>query len=401
MKFEEIKKLSNTYLFSNYSREEVCFERGHGEFLYDLDGNEYLDLVAGIAVNILGHCHPAITKAVKEQVDRLVHVSNLYYIKEQAQLAQTLATIMPEPLNRSMFVNSGAEANEAALKLAAKKTKRRRFVATYNSFHGRTIGALSATGQRKYHEGFEPLLSNSFDFINYGDVEALKTAITSDTAAVILEPMQGEGGIVVPPAEFMKTARDLCTERDTLLILDEVQTGLGRTGKMFAFEHFNIVPDIVTLAKGLGGGFPIGAIISSEEVANAFQPGSHGSTFGGNPFVCRVATTVIETLKNEKLDSRAMEIGDAWISRIKSLCNDFPFVVRGKGLMIGLEMGEEAKQFQKFCFKHRILVNVCAGKVVRMVPALIISEDSISRFDQVLRSYIDLRASAGSSISEL
>lgn len=392
MKFEEIKKLSTSYLFANYSREEVCFEKGRGEFLYDLDGNEYLDLVAGIAVNILGHCHPAITKTVKEQVDKLVHVSNLYYIKEQAQLAQALATIMPEPLSRSLFVNSGAEANEAALKLAVKKTKRRRVVAVNNSFHGRTIGALSATGQQKYHDGFEPLLSNVFDFINYGDIEALKEMVTSDTAAVILEPIQGEGGIVVPSAEFMRTARDVCTDRGALLIIDEVQTGLGRTGKMFAFEHFDIVPDIVTLAKGLGGGFPIGAIVSSDDVASAFQPGSHGSTFGGNPFVCRVATKVIEIIKSEGLDSRAREIGEAWISRMKSLCNSKPFDVRGKGLMIGIEMGEEAKQFQKFCFKDRILVNVCAGKVIRIVPALIISESSISRFDQTLLSYINSRS---------
>ncbi|MBM4236890.1 MAG: aminotransferase class III-fold pyridoxal phosphate-dependent enzyme, partial [Euryarchaeota archaeon] len=236
MRIEEVKHLSETYLFQNYSRVEVCFDRGKGELLYDLDGNEYLDLVAGIAVNVLGHCHPALVRAACDQAGCLVHVSNLYQIAEQARLAETLASTMPPSLCRSMFVNSGAEANEAALKLAVKKTGRGRFVSARNSFHGRTSGPLSATGQPKYQAGFEPLLSRSFDFVDFGDPEQLKSAVTSDIAGVILEPIQGEGGIVIPSADYLRTAREVCDEKGALLILDEVQTGLGRTGRMYAFE---------------------------------------------------------------------------------------------------------------------------------------------------------------------
>ncbi|MEM2978997.1 MAG: aspartate aminotransferase family protein [Methanomassiliicoccales archaeon] len=388
MNIKEVKEYSALHLFPNYAREEVCFERGSGEYLYDIDGNEYIDLVAGIAVNLLGHCHPSIVKVAKEQADRLIHVSNLYYIQEQLDLAMSLAEILPKPLSCSLFVNSGAEANEAALKLAAKNTGRKRFVSAYNSFHGRTMGALSATGQQKYHQGYEPLLSHAFDFIRYGNIEDLKEKINNETAAVILEPIQGEGGVIVPSKEFLKAARDLCDETGALLILDEVQTGFGRTGKMFAFEHFDIVPDIVTFAKGLGGGFPIGAITTSQDLAKTFQPGSHGSTFGGNPFVCRVAAKVIEIIKEEQLWKRAESVGDSWIVALSSIANDFNVDVRGKGLMIGIDFGETAKEFLRYCFERRILVNLCAGKVIRLVPPLILSDNSVRKFNEAFSSFI-------------
>ncbi|MGD0057215.1 MAG: aspartate aminotransferase family protein [Methanomassiliicoccales archaeon] len=394
MNLGDVKKLTESYLFQNYSREEICFERGEKEYLYDLEGNEYLDLVAGIAVSVLGHCHPAVVDAVCRQAKKLAHVSNLYLIKEQADLARSIASIVPSPLGMSLFVNSGAEANEAALKLAVKYTSRARFVTARNSFHGRTVGSLSATGQPKYHSGFEPLILPAFDFIEYGSSEQLKNSVNPGTAAVILEPIQGEGGIIVPPVDFMRTARDVCDDSGALLILDEVQTGFGRTGKMFAFEHYGIVPDVITVAKALGGGFPIGALVTSPEISKVFTPGTHGSTFGGNPFVCSVAQTVISTIKAEGLVERSAKMGRMWMSKLRSIPDEREFIedVRGKGLMIGVEMGEEAKKLQKVAFTERILVNVCAGNVVRLVPPLIVGQSSVDRFDEVLRSFVSIPA---------
>jgi acetylornithine/N-succinyldiaminopimelate aminotransferase len=388
MKIDEVKELTNNLLFQNYGRETVCFERGEREFLFDLNGRRYIDFVAGIAVNALGHAHPDVIKTVCEQSKKLMHVSNLYLIQEQAALAKVLASIVPQPLGISMYVNSGAEANETGLKLAVKHTKRGRIVSTRNSFHGRTAAPLAATGQPKYQSGFEPLLSKAFDFIDYGSTEQMKEAVTSDTAAIILEPIQGEGGIVVPSEEFMRATRDVCTDKGALLIMDEVQTGLGRTGRMFGFQHFGIVPDIVTLAKALGGGFPIGAVVTSGEIARTFTPGTHGSTFGGNPLACAVASTVIKVMVSEKLPERAERIGGEWLEHLRGLQEHSISEVRGKGLMIGVEMDENARDFQKFAFSKGLLVNVCAGKVVRLVPPLIIGEDSIGRFNDVLSQYL-------------
>jgi acetylornithine aminotransferase/acetylornithine/N-succinyldiaminopimelate aminotransferase len=254
MNKDKVKELDQTYLFQNYGRQDICFDHGEREYLYDLEGKRYIDLVAGIAVNSLGYSHPAVTKTICDQSQRLMHVSNLYLVKEQAEAAEALVSVAPPPLGAVMFVNSGAEANEAALKLAVKATGRSRVLSTRNSFHGRTSTTLSATGQMKYQAGFEPLLSKAFDFIDYGSVEQLKTAITKDTAAFICEPIQGEGGVIPAGEEFFRTARDLCDERGAWFIVDEVQTGMGRTGKWFGFQHYRVVPDIVTLAKALGNG---------------------------------------------------------------------------------------------------------------------------------------------------
>ncbi len=377
--FNEVKELTKAYLFPNYGREDLCFDHGEKEFLWDLQGNKYLDLVAGIAVNALGHAHPAVVRAVCEQSNKLMHVSNLYLIKEQAILAEKLASILPSPLKTSMYVNSGAEANEAALKLAVKHTGRGKVLGTLNSFHGRTSASLSATGQEKYRTGFEPLLSNAFNFVEYGDSEKLKEAVTSNTAAVILEPIQGEGGIIIPSQEFMSTARDVCTDKGALLIMDEVQTGMGRTGRIFAFEHFGIVPDIVTMAKALGNGFPIGAVASSIDISKTFQPGSHGTTFGGNPLGCAVASAVIDTLVQEKLAERAAKLGEEWMKVVKNIGKNGDLIreVRGKGLMIGVEMGNHARQLQKLGLQEKILINICAGKVVRLIPPLIVEKSSL------------------------
>ncbi len=388
---DDIKKLSSSYLFQNYGREEVCFERGEKELLFDLDGVCYTDFVAGIAVNALGHNHPAIVETVCTQAKRLVHVSNLYYIKEQAELGEAIASIVPWPLAVSLFVNSGAEANEAALKLASKRTGRPRFVATKNSFHGRTSGSLSATGQKKYQQGFEPLLSKAFDFIDYGSVEQLKSTVGHDTAALMIEPIQGEGGVIVPSQEFMHAARDVCTDVGAMLIMDEVQTGFGRTGKWFGFEHFGIVPDIMTVAKALGGGYPIGAMVSSLEISKTFTPGTHGTTFGGNPLGCAVATAVIGALKQERLMERASQKGEEWMAILRSIAEEHEQIreVRGKGLMIGIEMeGGKAKEMQRYAFQRKLLVNVAAGKTIRLVPPLIISDRSMSAFNGSLRSFL-------------
>ncbi len=389
MDLDEVMRLDSSYVFQNYSREKVCFSHGEDEFLYDLEGNRYLDLVAGIAVAALGHGSEVIADTVCEQAKKLHHVSNLYYIREQAGLAKTLAGVLPPPLKRSFFVNSGSEATELALKLAVKYSGKDKIVSAWNSFHGRTSGSLSATGQLKYHSGFGPLLSGAFDFVEYGNPEDLKESVTDRTAAVILEPLQGEGGIVAPVPEFIKTARDLCDEYGCLLIMDEVQTGFGRTGKMFGFEHYDIVPDVITLAKAMGGGFPIGAVVTSDEYMKAIGPGSHGSTFGGNPLACSVANAVINTIVDRKLHGRAAEMGERWISRFRGLAEKIGGIkeVRGMGLMIGLDMGQKAEEFKEFAFENHILVNVCGGTVVRIVPPLIVTEESMEELEQALISF--------------
>jgi acetylornithine aminotransferase/acetylornithine/N-succinyldiaminopimelate aminotransferase len=393
MEFEEVKLLSSAYLFQNYGREEICFSHGEKEFLFDLQGNRYIDYVAGIAVNALGHNHPALVRAIAEQAQRMIHVSNLYYIQEQADLGEAVASIVPSPLGVSMFVNSGAEANEAALKLASKASGRKGFVACKNSFHGRTAGALSATGQVKYQTGFEPLLSTAFSFVPYNDPEALKAAVTRDTAGVLLEPVQGEGGVLSATPEFMRTARDVCDDTGALMIIDEVQTGMGRTGKWFGFQHFGVVPDMVTLAKALGGGVPIGALVSTREISKAFTPGSHGTTFGGNPLACAAALAVINTMKRDRLVERSAELGAKWRSELTRIASGHECVkdVRGLGLMNGIEMEDKAREFQRFGLVKRLLINVAAGKVVRAVPPLIISDASVRTFNDSLSSFLALQ----------
>jgi acetylornithine aminotransferase/acetylornithine/N-succinyldiaminopimelate aminotransferase len=390
MDIEEVKELDHQFLFQNYGRQDLCFDHGEREYLYDLSGKRYIDLVAGIAVNSLGYSHPDIVRTVCEQAGRLIHVSNLYLVKEQALAAEALTSISPAPLGAVMFCNSGAEANEAALKLAVKTTGRGRVVSTKNSFHGRTSVTLSATGQPKYQSGFEPLLPKVFDFVDYGSAEQLKSAITKDTAAVIFEPIQGEGGVIPASDEFVRTARDVCDEKGALLIVDEVQTGMGRTGKWFGFQHYDVVPDIVTMAKALGSGLPIGACLSTREIASTFKPGSHGTTFGGNPLVCSVAKTVIEVMKRDRLVERSAELGGKWAQELRSIAVHGKKVadVRGRGLMIGMEMGAEAKRFQEFALKEGILVNVCGGRVVRMVPPLILSEQSVRQLNGALRKFL-------------
>ena len=390
MDSKQVAELSSYYLFQNYGRETICFSHGKGEHLWDLEGNQYTDYVAGIAVNCLGHAHPELVKAISDQASRLIHVSNLYQIQEQADLGEALASIAPAPLGRSMFCNSGAEANEAALKLAVKHTGREKVIACRNSFHGRTSATLSVTGQEKYQKGFEPLLSKNVEFVDFNSIEELKSRVNGNTAAVILEPVQGEGGVLPADREYFRTARDLCTDAGALMVVDEVQTGMGRTGQWFGFQHFGVVPDIISLAKALGGGVPIGAIMTSPAIARTFTPGTHGTTFGGNPLACAAANAVIRTLKKERLVERAAELGERWMGELRNISSGRSEVadVRGLGLMIGVEMGDLAKEFQKFALGKRLLVNVSAGKVLRLVPPLIVSEASVADLNSALRDFL-------------
>jgi len=390
MDSKQVAELGTYYLFQNYGREALCFSHGRGEHLWDLEGNEYTEYVAGIAVNCLGHAHPELVRAISEQAARLIHVSNLYQVQEQADLGEALASIAPSSLGRSLFCNSGAEANEAALKLVVKHTGRDKVIACRNSFHGRTSATLSVTGQERYQKGFEALLSRNVEFVGFNSVEEVKSKLNGNTAAVIVEPVQGEGGVIPAEREYFRTVRDLCTDTGALMIVDEVQTGMGRTGKWFGFQHFGVVPDIISLAKALGGGVPIGAIMASPEVAKSFTPGTHGTTFGGNPLVCAAANAVIRTLRKEGLVERAAETGERWMGELRSIASHRPEVaeVRGLGLMIGVEMGDMAKEFQRFALGKRLLVNVSAGKVVRLVPPLLISEAAIAKLNAAMREFL-------------
>jgi len=345
---------------------------------------EYLDFTGGIAVNILGHCHPSVVVAIQKQAQRLLHVSNLYHIEPQIRLAKIL--VKNSFADRVFFCNSGAEANEAAIKLARKYSKetygegRFEIISAINSFHGRTLGSLTATGQEKFQKGFEPLVPG-FKYIPFDDVKALQAAINDKTCAVFLEPIQGEGGVRLPADDYLRKVREICDEKNLLLILDEVQTGMGRTGKLFAYEHYGMTPDIMTLAKGLGGGVPIGAMLATEKVASAFQPGNHASTFGGNPLVCAASiATIGAILEDGFLLDHCRRTGKHFISELRILKAKHPNIikdVRGLGLMIGVELSIDGNQVVNECLERGILINCTAGNVLRFTPPIIIKPDEI------------------------
>ncbi|MBE6524766.1 MAG: acetylornithine transaminase [Thermoplasmata archaeon] len=390
MNFNEIKEMSSKYLFQNYGRIDLSFTHGKGCYLYDTEGKEYLDLVSGIAVNSIGYSHPDWVKAMQEQVAKLVHVSNLYYVEEQARLAEKIASVTPGELNRTLFVNSGAEANEGALKLAVRYTGKKKIMAALNGFHGRTAAALGATGQTKYQASFEPLISNAFEYYDYGSCESVKNMIDKDVAAIIVEPVQGEGGVRSASKEFFKTVRDLCTDNGALMIVDEVQTGLGRTGKWFGIENFDVIPDIITMAKALGGGAPIGAVTSTEEISKVMTPGTHGTTFGGNPLVTTSGCAVLDIMKKENLVQNSHDVGERWMADLRSIKSDKIKEVRGFGLMIGVEMdsNETASDIQRYCRDNGVLINVAHGNTVRLIPPLILNDEQKDRFTKLLKERI-------------
>jgi acetylornithine/N-succinyldiaminopimelate aminotransferase len=379
------------YLMNTYRRYPVVLRKGSGVRVYGIDGKEYLDFVGGIAVNILGHCPRKVVIAVQKQVQRLIHCSNLYYIEPQIKLAKLL--VENSFADRVFFCNSGAEANEGAIKLARKFAKeylspdRFEIITCHGSFHGRTYGALTATAQEKFHNGFSPLLPG-FKYVPFNDIDALKKAIDKNTCAIMLEPIQGEGGVRVPDKDYLKKVREICDEAGILLILDEVQTGMGRTGKLFAHEHFGITPDIMTLAKGLGAGMPIGALLATEKVSKAFTPGSHASTFGGNPVVCAAAIATIETLlEDEFIFDNVQRMGRYFMDRLNSLKQDFPDIiisVRGMGLLIGMELLRDCSDIVNACLGKGLLINCTAGNVLRFTPPLTIQKKDIDSCIDIL-----------------
>ena len=382
MKIEEIKEMADKYLMPTYGRTEVAFSKGCGAKLYDTQGKEYLDFLSGLAVNGLGHSHPKVVRAIKEQVENIIHTSNLYYIRPQAELAKELSRLSFG--GKAFFCNSGAEANEAAIKLARKFGKTRggkyEIITMIGSFHGRTLAALTATGQMKYQYGFEPLLPG-FRYTLFNDIEAVFEAITPSTCAIMLELIQGEGGVNVACKNFVREIRKLCDEQKILLIFDEVQTGIGRTGKMFCYQHYGVRPDIMILAKALGNGVPIGAILAKEEIASLLGPGSHASTFGGNFLACRAALTTLETIKEENLLENASKMGDYLMKSLSVLCDSYSFIdeVRGKGLMVGMELNIKGASLVNRCLEKGLLINCVTEKTLRFLPPLIITKEEIDK----------------------
>ena len=383
MNTTEIQALNDKHIINTYGARKTALVRGEGVKLWDADGKEYLDFFAGIAVTNLGHCHPEVTEAICKQARTLVHVSNLYYIEPQVELAALLCA--HSFADRWFFCNGGAEANEAAFKIARrywaeKGTPRPGLLAAHQSFHGRTLATITATGQPKYQKGFEPLMPGISHFA-FNDIDALAAAITPETGAVILEPIQGEGGICMPADDYLSKVRALCNEKKLLLIFDEVQTGLGRTGKLFAQEHYGVTPDIMTLAKGLGNGVPIGAMGCTEEVASGFAPGSHACTFGGNPLSSAAALATMKVLTRAGFIPQAAAVGEYFFGQLKALAAKYSQIVevRGKGLMVGVEMKEPVGTLVSKLLDAGIVCGPAGPNVLRFIPPLIVTREQIDR----------------------
>jgi len=393
MKNRDVAALTDKYVAKTYARTPIALVKGRGCKVWDADGKEYLDFLCGIAVNSLGHCHPAIVKAIKQQAQQLLHVSNLYHIQPQAELARDLCRHCFA--DRAFFCNSGAEANEAAIKLARRYGQEKmggkyEIISTHNSFHGRTLATLAATGQEKVRAGYDPLPAG-FRQVPYNDLGAVEAAIDGQkTIAILIEPIQAEGGVIVANEIYMLGLRELCDQRGLLLIFDEVQTGLGRTGKLFGYEHFGVKPDIMTLAKALGGGLPLGAMLARDEVANSFGPGSHASTFGGNPVSCAAGLAVMNALLNEGVLRNCVQMGKYLVRGLEGLKKRFSFIreIRGKGLLIGVELTIEGSKIADACVKEGLLLNCTASKVLRFAPPLTIKKSDIDRGLAILETVL-------------
>ena len=376
MKTQETLQCFEKYVIANYTRAPVVFVRGRGSYLWDADGRRYLDLFPGWGVNGLGHCHPRVVAALRDQAGKLLHVANNFYMEPQGILARMLSERSFG--GRCFFCNSGAEANEAAFKLARLATPAGRYkvITFHNSFHGRTLAAMSATAQTKYHKGLEPIVAG-FLYAPYNDLVSVEKLLDNETCAIMVEPIQGEGGINVATPEFLKGLRTLCDRNGLMLIFDEVQTGCGRTGKWFAFQHYGVEPDIMTLAKALGGGVAIGAMVAQPALAGKLVPGTHASTFGGNPLACAAGIAVIEAIEDENLLENAAAIGEKTRARFEKMKQKFPFIkeVRGKGVMIGVELSGPGAPVVDRCLQKGLLINCTHGTVLRMLPAMNISWD--------------------------
>ncbi|HSB33751.1 MAG TPA: acetylornithine transaminase [Nitrospirota bacterium] len=381
---------SQKYIMNTYGRQPLVLVKGRGTKVYDSDGKEYIDFVSGVAVCNLGHCHPRVVVALQKQAQRLMHVSNHYHNEPQINLAKAL--VQHSFADKVFFCNSGTEAIEAAIKLARRyareilKEDRYEIITMRGSFHGRTLGALAATAQDKFHKGFEPV-APGFRYVPFNDVPAVEAAINEKTCAVLVEPVQGEGGVNVPSDDYLPALRYLCERSNILFILDEIQTGMGRTGRLFAYEHAGITPDVVALAKGLGAGMPIGALLATEKTAVALAPGSHGSTFGGNPLACATALASLEALIEDNIIIPAVEyLGGYLLDGLRGIQKKYSFVkdVRGKGLLVGMELDFPGKDIVTACMKEGLLINCTMDRVLRFMPPLVITEAEIDRLIGVL-----------------
>jgi acetylornithine/N-succinyldiaminopimelate aminotransferase len=390
MKTNEIKEIYDHYVIPNYTRNPILLVKGSGVDVWDAEGKRYLDLFSGWAVSLLGHCHPNVVAAIQNQAAKLQHAPNIYYTEPQGLLAKHISE--KSFGGQCFFCNSGAEANEAAIKLARihnSNAGKYKIITFSNSFHGRTIATVTATAQPKYHKGFAPLIEG-FSYVPFNDLEALKKSIDDKTCAVMLETIQGEGGINIATKDFLQGIRKLCDEKGLLLILDEVQCGMGRTGKYFAYQHYDIEPDIMTLAKALGGGIAIGAMTAKKEVAKSLIPGSHASTFGGNPLACAAGVAVFETIEKENLLDHVRKIGSYSLDQLKSLQRTHKAIheVRGMGLMIGIELAVNGTDVIKNCIQAGLFLNCTHDKVIRFMPPLNVKKESIDEGLSILKTVL-------------
>ena len=379
---QELIKLTNKHVAQTYGRYPIGLVRGKGTSVWDASGKKYIDFVAGLAVDNLGHCHPNVVSAIRKQAGRLLHVSNLYHIEPQSQLAAELTRL--SFADKFFFCNSGTEANEAAIKLARRwfydngQPKRFEIITMKDSFHGRTMASLSATAQKKIHTGFKPLLPG-FKYVPFNDIAALKKTITKKTCAVLIEPIQGEGGVNLAQETYLKTLRKICNEKGILLIFDEIQTGFGRTGHLFAYERHKIKPDIITLAKALGGGIAIGAMGSTNKIIKSFSPGTHGATFGGNPLACAASLASLKTLTKKGFLEKSSATGDYFLTQLYRLKDNFSIIreVRGVGLMLAIELDQPGAEVVTNCMKEGLLINCIQQNTIRFLPPLIITRKEI------------------------
>jgi acetylornithine/N-succinyldiaminopimelate aminotransferase len=393
MTTEELIALSDRYIMSTYKRFPVVLTRGLGVHVWDNDGKSYLDFVGGIAVCALGHSHPRVVEAIKNQVEILTHVSNLYHIENQILLARLL--VENSRLDKVFFCNSGAEANEAAIKLARKYASekmdgRYELITMHKSFHGRTLATVTATAQDRFQVGFSPLPAG-FRYIPYNDLKALEAAVTEHTCGVMVEPIQGESGVIVPDTGYLKGIRKICDERNLLMILDEVQTGIGRTGTLFACDQEDVTPDMITLAKALGNGFPIGALMATDRVAKAFVPGNHGSTFGGNPLATAAGIATLETILDEGILDNCRSVGEYFVERLSGLKATNPRIkeVRGRGLILAMELTVPGEKIVLDCLQRGLLINCTGGNVLRFVPPLILTKSDVDKAVRILEEVLD------------
>ena len=387
MNTQETIELFNKYVIGNYGRLPRVIVKGKGSYLYDADGNKILDMFPGWAVSGIGHCHPKVVNAIREQAKHLLHMDNTFYTEQQGKLAQMLSERAFG--GKSFFCNSGAEANEAALKLARISTEKKKYkyITAFGSFHGRTFGAMTATAQPKKFEPFQPVVPG-FVYVPFNDIDALKNAFGDGVAGVMIEPVQGEGGVNVASVEYMRTIRQLCDQFNARMILDEVQTGMGRTGKWFGYQHFDVVPDIITMAKTLGGGIAIGAMMAKSEIAASLVPGSHASTFGGNCIACAAAIATIEAIDEEALIENSHKMGKYAVEKLNKLKAKYSIIdhIRGKGLMLGIQLKSPGAAIVAKCLEKGLRINCTQDTVLRFMPAMNVKQGEINKAINILDS---------------